>query len=72
MKEWNLPFQKRYLQNTTDRIVGKGIKEIYRNSVAYLLKARTVKPAETAVARQQIRDTQQSIDWEAVFSAGSM
>jgi hypothetical protein len=50
--------------------------------LAYLLKARTVKPAETAVAKERLckhwrcfrdfRDTQQWSNWEAVFSTRSM
>jgi hypothetical protein len=50
--------------------------------VAYLLKARTTKPAETALlgndsantvlAREQIRNTEQWSKWETVFSTRSV
>jgi hypothetical protein len=37
-----------------------------------MLKARIVKPAETAVARQQLRNMTQRSNWEGVFSMRSV
>jgi hypothetical protein len=38
--------------------------DIIYSTVEYLFKARPVKPAETAVARQQIRNTQKWSKWK--------
>jgi hypothetical protein len=44
----------------------------FQHILAYMLKARTVKPTKTAPAMEQIRNTQQWSNWEAVFSTWSM